>query len=160
MKYISDVELMTRLENYFGPVKVDLLNNIKRIVDEMPGVTPEALENTCKQIAAVVPDLTQSIIAALPDIITNIDLCASCNYINGEITKPEFDYSSYCLNCIHETVCHSVADGFVYVPGFTCNDRELRAPVGTIESALYYKENGELVFIPLDRLILKRKMEE
>ena len=72
--------------------------------------------------------------------------------------KPEYDYSSYCLNCIHETVCHSVADGLVYVQGFTCNDRILCAPVGTIESAYFIKENGELMFIPLDRLILQRKI--
>lgn len=72
--------------------------------------------------------------------------------------KPEFDYSSYCLNCIHETVCHSVAECLVYVPGFTCNDRILCAPVGTIESAYFINENGELVSIPLDRLILQRKI--
>lgn len=73
--------------------------------------------------------------------------------------KPEFDYSSYCLNCIHEPVCHSLAEGHVYLPGFSCNYRELSAPAGTIERAYFIKENGEIVLIPLDRLILNRKIE-
>lgn len=74
--------------------------------------------------------------------------------------KPEFDYSSYCLNCIHKPVCHAVAECLVYVPGFSCNDRELCAPAGTIERAYFIKENGEIMLIPLDRLILNRKTED
>lgn len=73
--------------------------------------------------------------------------------------KPEYDYSSYCLNCIHKMVCHYRAECLVYVPGFSCNYRELCAPVGTIERAYFFKENGDLIFIPLDRLILNRKKE-
>lgn len=80
MKYISDVELMARFENEFGPVKADLLENIKHVVDETPGVEPEAFDSTCKKIAAVVPDLTNKIVAALPDIISNFDLCGSCKW--------------------------------------------------------------------------------
>lgn len=73
MKYISDVELMTRFEMEFGLYKADLLENIKRVIDQTPGVKPEEFSSTCQAIAAVIPEITSSIVALLPTIIEKID---------------------------------------------------------------------------------------